>query len=88
MPRLARCASCVRLFSCERDLLSDQLARSFEFGLTPNWSAKAEYMYFDLGTDRYNAIASGTPINIPIDAGVTGSVVRVGLNYRFSSLLP
>ena len=28
MPRLARCASGVRLFSCERDLLSDQLARS------------------------------------------------------------
>jgi len=57
----------------------------FEFGLTPNLSAKAEYMYFDFGTDRYTLGGIG---GIPVDADVKGNVAKVGLNYRFSSLLP
>jgi opacity protein-like surface antigen len=53
----------------------------FEFGLTQNWSAKAEYMYYDLGTERFNLPVSG-----PVDVDVTGNLLRVGVNYRFSGL--
>jgi outer membrane immunogenic protein len=52
----------------------------FEFGLTDNWSARGEYMYYDLGTERYN-LPSGA-----VDADVTGNLVRVGLNYRWNPL--
>jgi opacity protein-like surface antigen len=50
----------------------------FEFGLTDNWSARGEYMYYDLGTERY-ALPSGA-----VDADLTGNLVRVGLNYRWN----
>ena len=53
-----------------------------EFALTDRWSAKAEYMYYDLGTDRYTADASGTG---QVDISTGGSIVRVGLNYHIGS---
>jgi outer membrane immunogenic protein len=46
-----------------------------EVGFTPNWSAKAEYLYVDL-TDRGYSI-TGT------NNGVESSILRLGLNYRF-----
>jgi opacity protein-like surface antigen len=49
----------------------------FEFGLTQNISAKAEYLFFDLGTDTYN-------LAVPIPIKRTGNIGRVGLNYRFN----
>jgi outer membrane immunogenic protein len=48
-----------------------------EFGLTPNLSVKGEMMYFDLGSDRYNA--GGTQVDIQRN----GFVSTVGLHYRF-----
>jgi opacity protein-like surface antigen len=48
----------------------------FEFGLTQNISAKAEYLYFDLGSDTYN-------LGVPIPINRNGNIGRVGLNYRF-----
>jgi outer membrane immunogenic protein len=51
-----------------------------EFGLTGNWSAKAEYLYVDLG--RFNC---GTSCNgLPTDnVSMHDNVVRAGVNYRF-----
>jgi opacity protein-like surface antigen len=49
----------------------------FEFGLTQNISAKAEYLYFDLGTDTYN-------LGVPVRISRNGNIGRVGLNYRFN----
>jgi outer membrane immunogenic protein len=51
-----------------------------EFGLTGNWSAKAEYLYVDLG--RFNC---GTNCNgLPTDnVSMHDNVVRAGVNYRF-----
>jgi len=54
------------------------------------WSLKAEYLYFDLGNRTLNA---PNPLAPPA-LGVallptfhnTGSIVRAGLNYRFSAL--
>jgi len=46
-----------------------------EVALTSNWSAKAEYLYVDLN-ERSFAL-TGT------DHGMTSSLLRFGINYRF-----
>ncbi len=45
-----------------------------EVGLTPNWSAKAEYLFVDLSDHRY--VLFGT-------TGFESSILRFGVNYRF-----
>jgi outer membrane immunogenic protein len=46
-----------------------------EVGLTPHWSAKVEYLYFDLGNQSY--VLTGA------NNGLTSSLLRFGVNYRF-----
>jgi outer membrane immunogenic protein len=46
-----------------------------EVGLTPNWSAKVEYLYVDLSDQYYVALGGST--------GFESSVFRLGVNYRF-----
>ena len=60
------------------------IGAGFEFGLTPNWSAKAEYLYYDLGNTNYTFTAD-TFTNVA-KVHETGNLVRLGLNYRFTSL--
>ena len=45
-----------------------------EVGLTPNWSAKAEYLFVDLSDERYVLFAN---------TGFESSILRLGVNYRF-----
>ncbi|WP_029005647.1 outer membrane protein [Azorhizobium doebereinerae] len=45
-----------------------------EYALTNNWTARAEYLYTDLGKGNYNAIG---------EAGVNASTARLGVNYKF-----
>jgi outer membrane immunogenic protein len=46
-----------------------------EVGFTPNWSAKVEYLYMDLGS-RFYTLTGG-------DNGLQASYLRFGLNYHF-----
>lgn len=46
-----------------------------EYAFTNNWTVKAEYLYMDLGEDYYDSIGA--------DSGLTASVVRAGINYKF-----
>jgi outer membrane immunogenic protein len=46
-----------------------------EVGFAPAWSAKAEYLYYDLGNQTY--LLTG------ISNGFTSGVVRLGINYHF-----
>jgi outer membrane immunogenic protein len=46
-----------------------------EYGFAPNWSAKLEYLYMDLGNRSF--ATTGT------DNGFSASLLRVGLNYHF-----
>jgi outer membrane immunogenic protein len=46
-----------------------------EVGLTPNWSAKAEYLYVELGNQGY--VLTG------VQNGFQSNVFRLGVNYRF-----
>jgi opacity protein-like surface antigen len=52
-----------------------------EFALTDKWSAKAEYMHFDLGSEKF-------AIDAPFvaDASARGDIVRVGVNYHFHAM--
>ena len=51
------------------------LGAGMEVGLTPNWSAKVEYLYMDLGSRSFSS--TGT------DNGFSASVLRFGVNYHF-----
>jgi outer membrane immunogenic protein len=46
-----------------------------EVGLTPNWSAKAEYLYIDLSNRAYSVTGANN--------GLESSILRFGVNYRF-----
>lgn len=46
-----------------------------EVGFTPNWSAKVEYLYMDLGNRHYTITG--------VDNGLQASVLRFGVNYHF-----
>jgi outer membrane immunogenic protein len=73
-------------------------AGGLEWMFMPNWSAKAEYLYYDLGTISANlgpvAGLNLTAFAVPGSLGfanvsqvstrVSGNVVRAGVNYHFS----
>jgi outer membrane immunogenic protein len=46
-----------------------------EVGLSQNWSAKAEYLYIDLGSESYGLTGTSNAL--------TSNLVRLGVNYRF-----
>jgi len=63
-----------------------------EWAFAPNWSAKLEYLYYDLGSYNIGAQSQGVTLATHVaSAGLSqvnghfdGHVVRVGLNYHFS----
>jgi len=64
-----------------------------EWLFAPNWSVKAEYLYYDLGSVTYGLsplqnfnsagtlFTSGSPFS---RTRFTGNIVRAGLNYHFN----
>jgi outer membrane immunogenic protein len=56
-----------------------------EWVLSANWTAKAEYLYYDLG--RKSATADAIPVTPPYqvtyDWKTTAQIARVGVNYKF-----
>ncbi len=56
------------------------LGGGLEFALAGNWTAKAEYLYVDLGKfDCGTACGAPAPDNVRFNS----HIVRAGLNYRF-----
>ena len=53
------------------------LGGGVEAMVTPNVSARLEYLYVDLAKETYQSV--GGPMNV----GYTSGIVRGGLNYRF-----
>jgi outer membrane immunogenic protein len=54
-----------------------------EIALSQNWSLKAEYMYFDLGSKNYNVTFdgdAGVPPGANLDLKI--QTAKVGLNYK------
>ncbi len=64
-----------------------------EMQLGPRWTAKVEYLYYDLGSVSYalpNLVANVAVLPAPIwvtgaqsTANFNGNIVRLGLNYKF-----
>jgi outer membrane immunogenic protein len=65
-----------------------------EWIFLPNWSVKAEYLYYDLGSVSYTlsplvnlSLISGTAVSTAFPRSSTrfnGNIVRAGLNYQFT----
>jgi outer membrane immunogenic protein len=52
-----------------------------EAAFAPNWSAKVEYLYIDLGSGHLYDIVPGVPETVSFDA----HAIRIGINYHFNS---
>jgi len=69
-----------------------------EWMFMPNWSAKVEYLYYDLGSATYGGgltstfiAATGAPIFLNATATsvrYNGHILHAGLNYHFNWLAP
>ena len=51
------------------------LGAGMEVGFTPNWSAKVEYLYMDLGERAFSVTGANN--------GLSSSLLRFGVNYHF-----
>jgi opacity protein-like surface antigen len=51
-----------------------------EFALTDRWSAKGEYMYYDLGKETFSVTANPNGV----DGDTRGSTVRIGVNLHLN----
>ena len=59
-----------------------------EWKFSPNWSAKLEYLYMDIGRTSNTAFlttAAGTGIGVNLTSRVTDNIIRAGFNYQFSA---
>jgi len=61
-----------------------------EQGIGNNWTVKAEYLHYDLGTVSHNVIEASPAfpllvgaVGLKADTRVSGEIARVGVNYRF-----
>jgi outer membrane immunogenic protein len=54
-----------------------------EYAVWQNWSIKAEYLYYNLGNGKNNNTFTPFVFGTNNRRNQDGSVVRVGLNYRF-----
>jgi outer membrane immunogenic protein len=66
--------------TAERAQIGYAVGAGIEYAFAPNWSAKVEYIYMDLGETTANVSVFGTDL--------TASTVRFGLNYRFANWNP
>ena len=54
-----------------------------EWAFTPNWTAKVEYLYVNLGNFSCPAVSCGGFAGTPTTVSLTENVVRAGVNYKF-----
>lgn len=61
-----------------------------EYAFAPRWSLKGEYLYYDLGSENFSSTINATAgaaafwtTAFNSSADFKGSIVRVGLNYKF-----
>jgi outer membrane immunogenic protein len=69
--------------AASRWLLGWTVGGGFEYALAGRWSAKAEYLYYDLGSLATTFADPGFPKYVfSASAGYTGHIARVGLNFK------
>jgi outer membrane immunogenic protein len=68
-----------------------------EWMFMPNWSAKAEYLYYDLGNISATSVSTISPLvtsdtlstaqlfrSSTISGRINGNLIRAGVNYHFN----
>jgi outer membrane immunogenic protein len=58
----------------------------WEFAMMRNWSFKAEYLYYDIGSisEVFSSdVGRGVILTDPSNERFNGHIVRIGINYRF-----
>jgi outer membrane immunogenic protein len=77
-------------FSANNGAIGWTAGAGVEYKFSSNWSAKLEYLYYDLGTASarllYNYGANTSTMTIRMRE--TGHIARVGINYWFASEAP
>ena len=66
-------------FSDSRTRAGWTLGGGAEWAFAPQWTAKLEYLYLDLGRENYNLGGN------KFDASFAVNTVKLGVNYRFAS---
>ena len=64
------------------------LGTGLEWKFSPNWSAKVEYLYMDIGRTSGTAFLTtpaGAVIGANVTSRVTDNIIRGGFNYQFST---
>jgi len=80
----AFCSGCVAPFQTDSHSLNGYtFGGGVEYGLTPNISLKAEYLYANMRTTNF-FVPAGCPG--PCDIGANLNIFRVGANWRFTGL--
>ena len=59
------------------------LGGGVEYGFTNNWTARAEYLYYDLGGTTIVNVGTSPFVNNQVWDRNKINVVRVGVNYKF-----
>jgi outer membrane immunogenic protein len=60
------------------------IGAGIEGNLGGNWTAKAEYLYMDLGTFDTTVTVPAALVGANISSRLTDNIFRVGINYHFS----
>ena len=77
-------------FKGSRDVTGFVVGAGFEYALLPNLSLRAEYSYFDFGTNGYtltcsnNPACAGAPV-FPASVRQNMQTVMLGVNWRFNT---
>lgn len=71
--------------SFSKTLLGWTVGGGFEHLIGRNWSAKVEYLYYDLGHESYTVVSQAipSPAVMQADASFRGHIARFGFNYKF-----
>ena len=77
-------------FKGSRDVAGFVVGAGLEYALLPNLSLKAEYNYFDFGTNGYTLNCSGNPACaatplFPASVRQNMQTVMLGVNWRFNT---
>ncbi len=84
-------------FSYSNTRVGWTLGGGVEWMFMPNWSAKVEYLYYDLGTVTTNTVVAGLnnttgkigyAYGNSTSASFNGHIVRAGVNYHFNWSVP
>ena len=68
-------------FSSSKTKVGYTVGAGAEYAINNNWTVKSEYLYTDLGKNKFTL--GNDDLNANVEAKSAFHTVRVGLNYKF-----